>query len=442
MSLRFQLALVLSLMLMATLGGFGFAAHWMLSQNSYRQMTNSLAGDANAVAERLLASAETALGETAFADAASPIESANPNTLTKTPSFASVCLISVTDYTTALQQRLQTAVNSGEAFPVTADGFAAVLRGQSWSEVVDVTEGSLAQRRMVYSKPIFKDNRLITIAQVAQAIAPIEASLLRFRNWLLLGSSTATLLMFGLTWVVTSRGLYPLKRIGQLLQAQQNFVADVSHELRAPLTTVRGNLGLLQRELNETDRQAVLHDAVDEVERMSRLVNQLLLVARAATPAAQAPFCCEPVPLRPLIQEMGRKAVRLMQDKTFSIYISDTVSTAAAALGNPDALKQVLLILLDNAAKFTQPGGQVALSLWVEGRWAKISVQDNGAGIAAEDLPHVFERGYRASTLCAGHGLGLSIAKQLIEAQGGQIGVTSVPNEGSLFSVQLALVKS
>ena len=465
MSLRFQLALVLSLMLMATLGGFGFAAHWTLSQRSYSQMKSSLAGDANAVAERLLASdvpyAETALAETASAataladaDVASPIESLNPNTLTKTPSFAAVCPIPAASATTALQQRLQDAVNTGEAFPVSDTGFAALLRGQSWSEVAPVAEGSLMQTHMVYSKPVFKANRLVNVAQVAQSIAPIEASLLQFRNWLMLGSGTATLLMFGLTLIVTSQGLRPLAvSLNNLMrelrdahrhtQAQQEFVADVSHELRAPLTTVRGNLGLLQRQLSDADRQAVLHDAVDEIERMSRLVNQLLMVARTTTPDATAQsFCCEPVPLRSLIQETGRTATRLMQGKTFTVHIPNNASADAAALGNSDALKQVLLILLDNAAKFTPRGEQVSLSLGIAGGWAKLSVQDTGTGISAEDLPHVFERGYRGGTLCAGHGLGLSIARQLIEAQGGQITVTSQVGAGSVFSVLIRLIES
>ena len=462
MSIRFQLALVLSLMLMATLGGFGFAAHWTLSQRSYSQMKSSLAGDANAIAKRLLASADlvqrndAAYAETALADAdvALPIESLNPNTLTKTPSFASVCPIPVANATTALQQRLQDAVNTGEAFPVSATGFAAILRGQSWSEVTPVAEGSLMQTHLVYSKPVFKDNRLINVAQVAQSIAPIEASLLQFRNWLMLGSSTATLLMFGLTWVVASQGLRPLAAsLNSLLrelrdahrhtQTQQEFVADVSHELRAPLTTVRGNLGLLQRELSDADRQAVLHDAVDEIERMSRLVNQLLMVARSTVPDATAQsFCCEPVQLRPLIEETGRTATRLMQGKAFAVHIANSVSADVAALGNSDALKQVLLILLDNAAKFTPRGGQVSLSLGIEGGCAKFSVQDTGAGISAEDLPHVFERGYRGSTICTGHGLGLSIAKQLVEAQGGSIDVNSTAGAGSVFSVLIRLIEN
>ena len=500
MSLRFQLALVLSLMLMATLGGFGFAAHWMVSHNTYTQVENNLAGDAHVVAERLLASADSGqrndvrYADADYADAASPFESADPNTLTKTPSFADICPVTFTGTTDALQQRLQSAIKIGDAFPVSEAGFDALLRGQSVSEVMPVNEGSLSQAHLIYNKPVFKDNQLVNVAQVAQSVEPIETRLMQLRNWLLLGSGTATLLMFGLTWVVASHRLNPLKRIAQIMrdvphqpaqriqlnqpdqpaqriqtiepnqfhgelnslasslntmlhelhtahqhtQAQQDFVADVSHELRAPLTTVRGNLGLLQRNLSDADRQAVLRDAVDEIERMSRLVNQLLLVARAAAPdATTKSFCCEPVPLHPLIEDMGRKAIRLMQGRTFSIHIANTVRANCAALGNSDALKQVLLILLDNAAKFTPQGGQVSLSLSIEGRWARLSVQDNGAGISADELPHVFERGYRGSTPCAGNGLGLSIARQLMEAQGGHITVTSTAGVGSVFSVLL-----
>ena len=455
MSLRFQLALVLSLMLMATLGGFGFAAHWLVSEKTYTQVKNSLAGDARVVAERLLASADLGQrNDVDYTDAASPYESADPNTLTKTPSFATVCPITPlnsADATDALQRRLQQAVRTGEAFEISEKGFAEILSGRTWSEEVPVTEGVLVQTHLVYNKPVFRNNQLINVAQVAQSVAPIQASLMQFRNWLLLGSGAATLLMFGLTWVVASRGLSPLaSSLNTLLrelnaahkhtQAQQDFVADVSHELRAPLTTVRGNLGLLQRTLSDDDRQAVLRDAVDETERMSRLVNQLLLVARATAPdATPQSFCCEPMLLRPLIEEMGRKAARMMQGKTFRIHIANNISADAAVLANPDALKQVLLILLDNAAKFTGRGGHVSLSLSLEGRWASLRVQDNGAGISAEDLPHVFERGYRGSTPCSGHGLGLSIAQQLMAAQGEHITVSSTKGVGSVFSVLLPL---
>jgi signal transduction histidine kinase len=503
MSLRLQLALVLSFMLMATLCGLGIAAHWLVSQNSYTEVRNNLAGDASIVAERLLASNDLAprhdvsYSYSNLEDAVSPFESEDPNTLTKTPIF-DICLARPAKTAGALQRRMQQAISTGDAFPLSEDGFAAILRAQPWSETVEVTEGGLAQTHLVYNKPVFKNNQLVSVAQVAQSIEPLEARLLQFRNWWLLGSGTATMLMFGLTLVVASRGLNPLKRIAQMMQAaaqhdasgpatplvyssthathfthrasqfhgelnelatslntmlnelnvahqqtqsQKDFVADVSHELRAPLTTVRGNLGLLQRNLSDDDRQAILRDAVDEIERMSRLVNQLLLVARASTPhATEKSFCCEPVLLRPLIEEMGRKAARLMQGKAFSLNVAEGVPAQVAALGNPDALKQVLLILLDNAAKFTPRGGQVALSLGMQGQWATLSVQDNGVGISAEDMAHVFERGFSGSRLGVGNGLGLSIARQLIEAQGGQILVSSKVDAGSVFSVIIRLV--
>ena len=445
MSLRLRLALAFSLMLLSALGGFGFAAHGWVARNTFNTVKQNLAVDADAIAEQLTISTnliqQNNLGDVGDVE----FETDRPVILTKTPGFTNVC-------TPDQQvQHLQDAVIKGDAFPVSDAGFDALLRGEVWSEVVDMNTTGLLQAHMVYNKPVFRGKQLIKVAQVAQSIEPQQASLMRLRDWLLLGGGTATVLMFGLTWVVSSQGLrkfgaslntalQELRTANQHSQAQQEFVADVSHELRAPLTTVRGNLSLLQHDLSEADREAVLHDAVDEVERMSRLVNQLLMVARANSSTQTGPaFCHEAISLRPLIEEMARKSSRLMQGKLFSLRFAGSAANTATVLGNPDALKQVLLILLDNAAKFTPTGGQITLGLAVNASQAHISVQDNGAGIAPADLSHVFERGYCGANPCAGHGLGLSIAKQLVEAQGGQISATSQLGAGSAFTVALPL---
>jgi two-component system OmpR family sensor kinase len=110
--------------------------------------------------------------------------------------------------------------------------------------------------------------------------------------------------------------------------------------------------------------------------------------------------------------------------------------------GNSDSLRQLVLILLENATKYTQPGGQIKVSLEENAEGATLTVADNGAGIAPEDLPHIFERFYRADRgrKAGGTGLGLSIAKWIVEQHGGVIHVTSTPAQGTTFTVSFALI--
>jgi signal transduction histidine kinase len=220
------------------------------------------------------------------------------------------------------------------------------------------------------------------------------------------------------------------------LQQQRRFVADASHELRTPLTTIRGNLGLLKRQppIVEEDKRAVLEDMVEETDRLIRLTNDLLLLARSD---AGRPLRLVPVPIGPLVDDVCRQARLLGEQRT--VVCEDV--PAVGVLGDPDAIKQVLLILLDNALKYTPDGGTITIGAASAERAVVIAIRDTGPGIAPEALPHIFERFYRSdeSRTGSGAGLGLSIAKELIDAQHGQINVTSAAGKGSIFSVTLPL---
>jgi len=220
------------------------------------------------------------------------------------------------------------------------------------------------------------------------------------------------------------------------LQQQRRFVADASHELRTPLTTIRGNLGLLQRQppIAEDDERAVLSDMVDETNRLIRLTNDLLVLARSDAGRALRQV---PVPIGPLVDDICRQGKLLGATQTIVCEAVPEVSV----VGDPDAIKQVLLILLDNALKFTPEGGTITLRAAVLDRMAAIHLHDTGPGIAPEALPHIFERFYRSDEARSGEGagLGLAIAKELIEAQHGQIGVESELGKGSTFTVTLPL---
>lgn len=222
-----------------------------------------------------------------------------------------------------------------------------------------------------------------------------------------------------------------LEQIERLFQSQQRLLADVSHELRTPLTTIRGNLDLI-RHIGVADPE--LMDIIqDELERMTRLIGDLLLLARADSGAL--PLERKRVELDNTLFEVYRQVSRLAKAVKVTVDEVDQV----CVIGDNDRLKQLLLILVDNAIKYTPTGGHVSLSVSRQGSWAEVRVSDTGIGIPAEDVPHIFERFYRVdkarSRAQGGSGLGLAIARWIVMAHGGQIHVTSQVGEGTTFSV-------
>ena len=229
-----------------------------------------------------------------------------------------------------------------------------------------------------------------------------------------------------------------LARIEDLFRAQQRFVADVSHELRSPLTAVRGNLDLLKRGAADdpTERAQMIEAMDSETARMSRLVSDLLLLARQD---AGIPIARHPVELDTLLLEIYRQA----QITARGIKVTLGAEDQAIIVGDRDRLKQVLLNLVDNALKYTPQGGEVTLSLTKDDAWVKISVRDTGIGIAPDDIPNLFGRFYRVdkarSRDAGGTGLGLAIAKSVVDAHNGKIMVESELGKGSTFTVWLPL---
>jgi heavy metal sensor kinase len=226
-----------------------------------------------------------------------------------------------------------------------------------------------------------------------------------------------------------------LERLERLFRSQQRFLADVSHELRTPLTSVRGNLDLMKR-MGEYDEESM--DVIqDEMERMSRLLGDLLLLARADT--GGLPLRYEPVELDNVLFEVYRQVSRIEKPVTVEL----TEVDQATILGDEDRLKQLLLNLVDNGIKYTQPGGVVRLSLGKDVRQATLRVSDTGIGIPAEDLPHIFDRFYRVdkarSREQGGSGLGLAIVKWVVQAHGGRIQVESTVGAGTTFTITLPL---
>lgn len=231
-----------------------------------------------------------------------------------------------------------------------------------------------------------------------------------------------------------------LARIEELFRAQQRFVADVSHELRSPLTAIRGNLDLLRRgALEDADaRQSALAAIDSESARMQRMVADLLLLAQAD---AGVKIQKQIVELDTLLLDVYRQA-RVMAG---SVKVSLGNEDQAQVLGDVDRLKQLLLNLVDNAIKYTTSGGVVTLSLERDSQWVRVAVADTGVGIPSQDLTKIFDRFYRVdkarSRERGGTGLGLAICKWIAEAHGGRIEVKSEVGQGSTFTVWLPLAQ-
>lgn len=373
--------------------------------------------------------------------------------------------------------------NQEEALPASAESVAAVRAGREWSEIVHHQE----ERYLVYSAPVRVEGAMVGFVQIARSLADRDRSLRALGTALTVGSLLITLAAFGIGWALSGVTLRPIGRItqsarqigaerdlsrrvpyrgpndevGQLaatlndtlselqdayqqletaLDLQRSFVADVSHELRTPLTTLRGNLALLGRRppLPEEEREEVLADMVGESERLIRLVADLLALARAqAGPLLHV----ERVPLAGPIEEVCRQARLLDPSRTVVCPGPEAPGAAQewAVLADPGALKQVLLILLDNAMLHGEGAVHISVRRDPEAGQVSIGVHDEGPGIAPEVRAHLFERFYRGDTAHheQGLGLGLAIAKALVDALKGRLSLESGAGGGSRFTVSL-----
>jgi len=230
----------------------------------------------------------------------------------------------------------------------------------------------------------------------------------------------------------------------QALASQRRFVADASHELRTPLATVRMNLELLQRageSLARADRDEAVADTLAEIERLSRLVASLLTLARVDSGLRVERR--ETVRLDRVVHDVYRQARLLALPREQRLVLDELQETEV--LGDPDYLKELLLILVDNALSYTPDGGEIRMAAERVDGEARVSVADDGVGIDPADLPHLFERFYRADQARGrqslaprgGTGLGLSIARWIADEHGGRIEVQSQIGRGSVFTVCL-----
>ena len=233
-----------------------------------------------------------------------------------------------------------------------------------------------------------------------------------------------------------------LSRLAMSVRQMKQFTADASHELRAPVSLMRttAEVAVQKRDRPAGEYLQALDEILEEAERTSQVVDSLMLLARADSGKEAVEFSAADMgPIVRSAAEQGEKLARI-RGLTFSAHIPNEPIWIQA---DADALRRALLILIDNAAKYTPPGGSITVHFEARDGFAIASVTDTGIGIADEDVAHIFDRFWRAdkarSREQGGAGLGLSIAKWIVEMHRGAIGVESKPGKGSTFWIRLHL---
>ena len=227
-----------------------------------------------------------------------------------------------------------------------------------------------------------------------------------------------------------------LARLEGAFTRQRQFVTDASHELRTPLTAIIGQIDVaLSWPESAENLRATLESVREQAQRLARLANDLLFLARADAPPVV--HAVEPVDLSALLPAIVTQVEPLAAARRQTITLAPL--PALMVQGNEDQLIRMLLNLLDNAIRYTPPGGRIVLGWARVNGMIRISINDTGPGIAPEHMPHVFDRFYRIdrgrSRAQGGSGLGLAIAQSIAHAHGGRITLESVVAQGSTFTV-------
>ena len=376
------------------------------------------------------------------------------------------------------QITLQSANISTRNIPLSQRARDSAVQGQGTFETIRFQD-EIPIRLLSY--PIRHGNTLVNIVRVGTSLRPGETMLSRLVFVLLIGSPLAVAVSMLGGWFLAGRALRPVDamtlaaqritggdltqrihttstdEIGRLastfndmiakleasIRQTRQFSADASHELRTPLTIIKGEAELALRKPRSPDFYLnVLESNLEEIDRMSRIVEELLFLSRADL--GEVTMASEPVQLDALVQEIHSQAMVLGQER----YVETTMELVepAQVLGDEWRLRELILNVVDNAVKYSPPRGTVQLSLTTTRDMALVLVQDHGIGIASDEQHSIFDRFYRTDAARAhaqkGTGLGLAICKWIVEAHHGTMKVESVFGQGSRFTISLPLLSA
>jgi signal transduction histidine kinase len=321
--------------------------------------------------------------------------------------------------------------SDGSAAPIVPNRTAANRRSvlaalRHGSDMRTIRSRGVVERVYSYALP----GRHLVV-QVARSMEPEEDALHGLLAYMLLGVAGSLALAAAGGWFLAGKSLAPVRAA---FERQQAFVGDASHELRTPLAVIRANAEFLQQGQPESEEAA---EILAETDRLTALVDSLLALARGQGAAAPE----HPLDLGALVSDSAQSMQPLASDRKVALAI-DT-APGLEVEGDPDQLRRLVVILVDNALRYTPAGGRVTVDAHRSDTTAVVAVSDTGIGIPADALQHVFERFYRAdgarNRASGGAGLGLSIAEQLVAAHGGRISAESAPGRGSTFTINLPL---
>jgi two-component system OmpR family sensor kinase len=365
---------------------------------------------------------------------------------------------------------------SDSAFSATQSLVAQAVSGQENYATLSVG----LYRVRVLAEPVVSAGQVVGVVLVGESLHPLDVTLRQIQQLLVAAGAGIALLALAGGWLLTGRALGPvvavtrvarriattgqfdqripasvakdelgeltatfndmLARLEVTFRRQREFLADASHELRGPLTVIRGNLDLLKLDLPDAERQDCVREATAEVSRMSRLVSDLLFLAEVD---AQETVSHEKVELNDVVRAVWQRATSVDAGAHQVVVAQNDPVTV---IGDPGRLHQLVWNLIENALRYTPAGGKIMLSVRNHGSVAEVIVSDTGIGIAPEHVPRIFERFYRVdrarSRTNGSSGLGLAIVKQVAEAHGGQVRIRSELGEGTIFSVVLPTVNS
>ncbi|WP_036477933.1 cell wall metabolism sensor histidine kinase WalK [Myxosarcina sp. GI1] len=305
------------------------------------------------------------------------------------------------------------------------------------SDLQTIKNGTLWIRQITL--PVYQQQQLIGYLQVGTPLTSTQENLAELRLVLTI-TVPISLGIIGVTgWVLAVIAMQPIRLAYSQLQ---RFTADASHELRAPLAAILSNaqVGLITPVKDGSQQLFRLEKITKLVESISSLVSNLLFLARHEGQFATESL--QKLDLNNLLQKIANDYQILAKERGLNLTCT-LPSQPIQILAEPTLLTQAITNLLTNACKYTPTGGKVELSLKEKFRQAIIEIEDSGIGIPEADLPHIFERFYRVdserSRNTGGFGLGLAIAKQIVEAHGGKISVSSQVATKTIFTIKLPL---
>jgi heavy metal sensor kinase len=471
-SVRFQLTLWYALTLAAVLAASGFFWHFYLAREMSNRVDDKL---------RIIATEVASFHITTHPDHLFPHEAHLGDTHCEGLE-AFVRHRNWGEYIQMLNDRgeISCATSNLKGFhlPLTKLALQSASQGKPHFETIR-TLGPAPIRLLTY--PLIIDGKITDILQVGQDLSAMENALERLRLMLLIFSPLAVaVLCFG-GWFLTGFLLEPVVRItsaarrinaGNLSQrihvedtkdelAQlaetfnsmlarledsfnrtKQFTADASHELRTPLAILKGETEVALRWGKDPEelRQTLVSN-LEEIDRMGRIIEDLLLLAKSE--AGELRLDIRDFSLGDLLQDLYLQGKTLGEPKNIDISLRLQVTEDIRLKGDQFQLHRLMLNLVNNGIKYTPENGRVEIRLAVKGSEALLAVADSGIGIAAEHLPHLFERFYRVDEArnrsVGGTGLGLAIVKSIAEAHEGRVEIESTPGKGSVFTVRLPL---